>query len=154
MTNSEPTVALIPKTPQEATKAILVIAVTLFASIRASLGGGIVPVEGLQLLIQAITLLPVFFLTGTAIKTAAAFGLAGLQALVVPFSVLVGWNQWAAITFDDWAGAIIAAFLAIGIAVVPNAPSTRAARGVAVNEAGQLILTGLDVRPGPDHRAE
>ncbi|TDX78734.1 hypothetical protein EDF35_1948 [Rathayibacter sp. PhB151] len=171
MSTTEPTVALIPKSPQEVTKAILVIAVTLFASIRASLGGGIVPVEGLQLIIQAVTLVPVFFLTGTAVKTAAAFGLAGLQALVVPFSVLVGWNAWASISFDDWAGAIIAAFLAIGIAVVPNSPPkidakqdpagvynitslTVATSDDIATAAAALVKSDLDRTPGPDHRRE
>lgn len=115
-------VSFIPKTPQEATKALLVIAVTLFAFIRGALGDGFTPVEGLQFVVQAVTLIPVFLLAGTLVKTLAAFVLAGAQALVVPFSVLVGWDSWASITFDDWAGAILAAFLAVGIAVVPNSP--------------------------------
>ena len=116
-------VDLIPKTPQEVTKALLVIAVTLFAFVRAAVVDGFTPAEGLQLIIQAITLIPVYLLGGTLVKTVAAFLLAGLQALVVPFAVLVGWSSWGQITFDDWAGAILAAFLAIGIAVVPNAPT-------------------------------
>lgn len=114
--------SFIPKTPAEATKAILVIAVTLFAFLRAALADGFTPVEGLQFVIQAVTLIPVFLLAGTLVKTIAAFVLAGLQALVVPFGVLVGWQDWGSVTFDDWAGAILAAFLAVGIAVVPNAP--------------------------------
>lgn len=116
-------VELIPKTPQETVKALLVIAVTLFAALRASLSDDVFsPVEGVQLIIQAATLIPVFLLTGVVLKTIAAFVLAGLQFLVPSISALAGWQSWSSLTFDDYAGAILAAMLAIGIAVVPNAP--------------------------------
>lgn len=136
-TDNDRPVALIPKTPQETVKAILVIAVTLFAALRASLSDGIVsPVEGVQLVIQAVTLIPVFLLTGVVLKTIAAFILAGLQALVPAISALVGWTAWGSITFDDYAGAILAAMLAVGIAVVPNAPpKPDAAPVLVVNES-------------------
>lgn len=121
---AEPPVSFIPKTPQEAFKAILVIAVTLFAAVRASLSDGeLSPIEGVQLLIQALTLIPVFLLAGVVPKTIAAFLLAALQALIPAIGALAGWTAWGAITFDDYAGAILAAMLAIGIAVIPNAPA-------------------------------
>lgn len=117
-------VSFIPKTPQEAIKAILTILVTLFAAIRASVSDGVFsPAEGLQLVIMAVTVIPVFVLGGTLIKTIAAFVLAGLQFLMPAVTVLVGWEDWSAITFDDYAGAILAAMLAVGIAVIPNAPA-------------------------------
>lgn len=129
-------VELIPKTPQETVKALLVIAVTLFAAIRASVSDGVFsPIEGVQLVIQAVTLIPVFLLTGVALKTIAAFVLAGLQALVPAVSALAGWTAWSSITFDDYAGAILAAMLAIGIAVVPNAPPPAPVDVVVVNES-------------------
>lgn len=132
-------VALIPKTPQETVKALLVIGVTLFAAIRASVSDGdFSPIEGVQLIIQAVTLVPVFLLSGTALKTIAAFVLAGLQALVPAVSALAGWTAWSSLTFDDYAGAILAAMLAVGIAVVPNAPPAAdkpAVPVVVVNEA-------------------
>lgn len=117
-------VSFIPKTPQEAFKAILTVLVTLFAAIRASVSDGVFsPAEGLQLIIMAVTIVPVFILGGTFAKTVAAFVLAGLQFLMPAVSVLAGWDSWSAITFDDYAGAILAAMLAIGIAVIPNAPA-------------------------------
>lgn len=123
-TTPERPVSLIPKTPQETVKALLVIAVTLFAAIRASVSDGVfAPVEGVQLIIQAVTLIPVFLLSGVVAKTIAAFVLAAAQALVPAVSVLAGWQSWNAITFDDYAGAILAAMLAVGIAVIPNAPA-------------------------------
>lgn len=129
-------VEFIPKTPQEAMKAILVIAVTLFAAVRASLSDGdLSPIEGIQLVIQALTLIPVFILAGTIPKTIAAFLLAGLQALIPPISALAGWTAWGSLTFDDYAGAILAAMLAIGIAVIPNAPAPAPKEVVVVNES-------------------
>lgn len=118
-------VSFIPQTPQEAIKAILVIAVTLFAAVRASLSGDgiLTPIEGVQLVIQALTLLPVFIFAGVWPKTISAFLLAGLQALIPAIGALAGWTEWGSITFDDYAGAILAAMLAIGIAVIPNAPA-------------------------------
>lgn len=128
-------VSLIPQTPQETVKALLVIAVTLFAALRASLSDGTFsPVEGVQLIIQAATLIPVFLLTGVALKTIAAFVLAGLQFLVPSISALAGWQAWSSLTFDDYAGAILAAMLAVGIAVVPNAPAPAPVDVVVVNE--------------------
>lgn len=134
---------LIPKTPQETVKAILVIVVTLFAAVRASLSDGtLTPVEGVQLIIQAVTLIPVFLLAGVWPKTIAAFVLAFFQALVPALSALLGWSEWGSITFDDYAGAILAAMLAIGIAVVPNAPPAAekpAVPVVVVNEAARPV---------------
>lgn len=131
----EAPVSLIPKTPQETVKALLVIAVTLFAAVRASLSDGILsPVEGVQLVIQAVTLIPVFLLAGVALKTIAAFVLAGFQFLVPSISALAGWTEFSQITFDDYAGAILAAMLAVGIAVVPNAPAPAPREVVVVNE--------------------
>lgn len=141
----EAPVSFIPKTPQEATKAILVIVVTLFAFIRGAIGDGFTAGEGLQFVIQAVTLVPVFLLSGVLVKTVAAFLLAGLQALVVPFSVLVGWTDWSKVTFDDWSGAILAAFLAIGIAVIPNAPSS-ATPVTVTNVYGSTDLSGVAER--------
>lgn len=129
-------VSLIPQTPQETIKAILVIAVTLFAALRASLSDDVFsPVEGVQLIIQAATLIPVFLLTGVVLKTIAAFVLAGLQFLVPSISALAGWQAWSSLTFDDYAGAILAAMLAVGIAVVPNAPPPAPVDVVVLNEA-------------------
>jgi hypothetical protein len=122
-TTEAPAVSFIPKTPQEAAKALLVVAVTLFAFTRSAAADGFSPIEGLQFVIQAVTLIPVFLLSGVAVKTVAAFVLAGLQALAVPFGVLVGWADWGSITFDDWAGAVLGAFAAVGIFVIPNAPA-------------------------------
>lgn len=129
-------VSLIPQTPQETVKAILVIAVTLFAALRASLSDDVFsPVEGVQLIIQAATLIPVFLLTGVLLKTIAAFVLAGLQFLVPAISALAGWQAWNSLTFDDYAGAILAAMLAIGIAVVPNAPAPAPVDVVVIGES-------------------
>lgn len=129
-------VSLIPQTPQETVKAILVIAVTLFAALRASLSDDVFsPVEGVQLVIQAATLIPVFLLSGVVLKTIAAFVLAGLQFLVPAVTSLAGWQAWGSLTFDDYAGAILAAMLAIGIAVVPNAPAPAPVDVVVVAEA-------------------
>lgn len=129
-------VELIPKTPQETVKALLVIAVTLFAALRASLSDDVFsPVEGVQLIIQAATLIPVFLLTGVLLKTIAAFILAGLQFLVPAISALAGWQAWSSLTFDDYAGAILAAMLAIGIAVIPNAPAPAPVDVVVVAES-------------------
>ena len=111
--------------------------------------GGFTPGEGLQFVIQAVTLIPVFLLAGTIVKTIAAFVLAGLQALVVPFSVLVGWTSWGAVTFDDWSGAVLAAFLAVGIAVVPNKPMIDA--GTSVKFDGPVTITSV---PAAEHRAD
>lgn len=131
-------VSFIPKTPQEAFKAILTILVTLFAAIRASVSDGVFsPAEGLQLVIMAATILPVFIFGGTLPKAIAAFVLAALQFLMPAVTVLAGWDSWSAITFDDYAGAILAAMLAIGIAVIPNAPAPNDTprEVVVVNEA-------------------
>lgn len=129
-------VSLIPQTPQETVKAILVIAVTLFAALRASLSDDVFsPVEGVQLVIQAATLIPVFLLSGVALKTIAAFVLAGLQFLVPAVTSLAGWQAWGSLTFDDYAGAILAAMLAIGIAVVPNAPAPAPVDVVVIGES-------------------
>lgn len=129
-------VSLIPQTPQETVKALLVIAVTLFAALRASLSDDVFsPVEGVQLIIQAATLIPVFLLTGVLLKTIAAFVLAGLQFLVPAITSLAGWQAWGSLTFDDYAGAILAAMLAIGIAVVPNAPAPAPVDVVVIGES-------------------
>lgn len=138
-------VELIPKTPQETVKALLVIAVTLFAALRASLSDDVFsPVEGVQLIIQAATLIPVFLLTGVVLKTIAAFVLAGLQFLVPAITSLAGWQAWDSLTFDDYAGAILAAMLAIGIAVVPNAPAPAPVDVVVVNEPSVVALSAYE----------
>lgn len=141
-----PAIEFIPKTPQEAVKAILVIVVTLFAALRASLSGDgeVTPIEGIQLLIQALTLIPVFILSGVWPKTISAFLLAGLQALIPPISALAGWTAWSSLTFDDYAGAILAAMLAVGIAVIPNAPAPAPKEVVVVNESPETKPATVD----------
>ena len=114
---SEAPIALIPKSPGEVAKALIYIALTALAILQTSLSGGVTLVEIIQIAVAVVGLIPVYLLAGTLVKTLTAAGLAAAQALVL---ILVNVASIADVPLGSWIGVIIAAFAAIGIAVVPN----------------------------------
>ncbi len=116
---SDPIISLIPKSPAEVAKAILYIAITALAIFRTSLAAGLDLIGILAIIIAIVGLIPVYLLTGTLVKTVTAFALAALQALVLVVGPGLGLGD---VTIDSWIGVLLAAFAAIGIAVVPNKP--------------------------------
>lgn len=117
--SSEARIALIPKTPAEVAKAILYLVVTVLAIYRISAADGVTAAEWVNIGIAILGLIPVYWFAGTLVKTIIAFALAGAQALVLVLGTSLGFSD---VTPDSWIGVALAAFAAIGIAVVPNKP--------------------------------
>jgi hypothetical protein len=95
MTNTNSEISLIPKSPAEVAKAILFIVVGLAAYLKDAISGGISPIEAEQLVVTFVTLVPLYLLAGTMVKTITVFASAALQALAVPIAALVGWQAWS-----------------------------------------------------------
>lgn len=113
-------ITLIPKSPAEVAKAIAYIALTALAILRTSLTDHHVDATELtNIVLAVVTIIPIYLLAGTLVKTVVAFASAALQAIVVVLGGVLGFGQ---ITFDDWIGITLAAFAAIGIAIIPNKP--------------------------------
>ena len=121
MTTTKPdAVRFIPTTPTEVAKAIVYIALTALGVLAVSLKAG--EVTGLTYLTAAlavVTLVPVYFLSGTAVKTAVAFISAALQGVILLLGDGVAFSE---IQPADYIGVLFTAFAAIGVLVVPNAP--------------------------------
>lgn len=119
-TPTEPAFGLKPTTPAEVAKAIVYIAlgaVTILASVLTD--GELTTFELIQVAIVVVGLIPVYLLTGTATKTAAAFVVALLQGAAALIASGLGLGD---IGPGAWLAVVVGAFAAIGIAVVPNAP--------------------------------
>jgi hypothetical protein len=114
-----PPISITPKTPTDVSKALVYIILTAFAALQVAQTDGTVSiVEILTTVVGVVGLIPVYLLAGTWVKTAAAFVLAALQALIVIF--VGGAGDFGSLGFSDWVSVALAAFAAIGIAVVPN----------------------------------
>lgn len=142
MTNSA--VSLIPKTPSEVAKAILYVGVAAVALFQTAIGDNRVELhELLSVGILVVGLVPVYWLSGTAVKTGVAFALAALNALNVIF--IGGVSSFGDVSLNDWITIGLQALAAIGIAVVPNRPMVDAGTYSAEQAAD---ITSL---PRPSH---
>lgn len=111
-------ISLKPTTPSEVAKAIVYIALAALGILVTALGDNHLSlVEILQVCIVIAGAIPVYLIAGTIPKTISAFVVAGLQASVL---LIIEAASIADIGVASWLGVIIAAFAAIGVAVVPN----------------------------------
>lgn len=123
--------------PSQVAKALLFIAVALGSSVIQVNGIVTLPVL-LALILQFLTLIPVYFVTGTNYKVAIAFASALIQALIVVVGNTLTYGDITHISWVTWLGISISAFAAIGIGVVPNKPLTLvASEPVSVMGAGK-----------------
>lgn len=111
-------ISIIPKTPSEVAKSIVYVALAVGALLINSGSGAFTLTLGLSIAILVLGLVPVYFLSGTAVKAGVAFGLAALNALNVIF--IGGVAGFGGVTRNEWITIGIQAFAAIGIIFIPN----------------------------------
>lgn len=107
--------------PSQAAKAILFVFVALATSVIQVQGHVTLPVL-LALILQFLTLIPVFGVTGTRAKVIVTFVSAFVQALIVVVGNTLTYGDLAHISWVTWLGLVVSAFAGIGIAYVPNKP--------------------------------
>jgi hypothetical protein len=100
-------------------KTITYIALAGVLSLIAALADEtITPVELIGIAIAFLGAIPVYWTTAARwLKTAVAFGLAGLQALVLIVTTVTDFGD---ITLQSWLVVLVAALAGIGVAIVPN----------------------------------
>jgi hypothetical protein len=103
-------------------KTITYIALAGVLSLIAALADEtITPVELIGIAIAFLGAIPVYWTTAARwLKTAVAFGLAGLQALVLIVATVADFGD---ITLQSWLVVLVAALAGIGVAIVPNSAS-------------------------------
>jgi hypothetical protein len=138
-------VALIPTTPAEVSKAIVYIGLTALGILAVALKAGeLTGVTYLTIALAVVTLVPVYVLSGTAVKTAVAFISAGLQAVILLLGDGVAFSE---IQPADYIGVLFTAFAAIGVLVVPNKPLGKPTPVAAVTPEVRIAADDVHTEP-------
>lgn len=118
MTITSKDVDLIPTTPAEVAKAIVYIALAAVGILITALADDhLSAVELIQVGVIIAGAIPVYLVAGAIPKTVAAFLMAAGQAVLL---LVADAASFADVGLSSWLGVIVAAFAAIGVAVVPN----------------------------------
>lgn len=114
----EPEVILKPTTVGEVAKAVIYIALAALGILITALADNhLSAVELIQTAIVVAGVVPVYLIAGTIPKTISAFVVAALQSVLL---LVADGTGFAEVSIASWLGVIVAAFAAIGVAVVPN----------------------------------
>lgn len=121
---------IIPKTPAAVAKAIVYIALAAVGILTTALADDVLTsLELIQTGIIVAGAIPVYLLAGTVAKTISAFAVALGQAVVL---LIADGTALADVSIASWLGVVVAAFAAIGVAVVPNKDDDKAVSVVNV----------------------
>lgn len=149
-TRTEADLALIPQSPSEVAKAIVYIALAAVGILITALADDhLSAVELIQVGIVVAGAIPVYLVAGTIPKTIAAFVMAGGQAVLL---LVADGTGWADVGLGSWLGVVVAAFAAIGVAVVPNGskPGPIAVVQAVTPSQARLVQDVIDIEAATD----
>lgn len=147
---SQADIDLIPTTPSEVAKAIVYIALAAVGILITALADDhLTAVELIQVGIVVAGAIPVYLVAGTIPKTIAAFIMAAGQAVLL---LVADGTGWADVGLGSWLGVVVAAFAAIGVAVVPNGskPGPIAVVQAVTPEQARIVQDVIDIEAAHD----